>query len=82
MEETLPELKLFCIRTAYKTHKWEMMGDGLIEQDGEMMTPGEMLHRFTSDQSNPKVLRSDVCERLAIPNGIYSYTWVEQLRLI
>jgi hypothetical protein len=76
------EYILFSICTPWRqSHKWEVI-DGLVDFDGDMITPIEALERFLIEYSTFKVLRADISKRTDVPNIGYSYTWSEVERLI
>ena len=76
------EYILFSICTPHRqSHKWEVI-DGLVDFDGDMITPSEALERFLVEYSMFTVVRADVSRRRMIPNGVYAYTWDEIERLM
>jgi len=78
----MEEYILFSICTPHRqSHKWEVV-DGLVDFDGDMITPREALERFLVEHSMFMVLRADISRRRDIPNGEHSYTWDEIERLM
>ena len=77
----MEEYILFSICTTWRqSHKWEVVG-GLVDFDGDMITPNEALERFLVEYPMFKVLRADISKRIPVQNGVYSYTWIEIERL-
>lgn len=78
----MEEYILFSICTPWRqSHKWEVV-DGLVDFDGDMITPKEALERFLVEYPIFKVLRAGISRRRNIPNGEHSYTWDEIERLM
>ena len=79
----MEEYILFSICTPHRqSHKWEVNESGLVDFDGDMITPREALERFLVEYSMFTVWRADISRRRDIPNGEHSYTWDEIERLM
>jgi len=76
----MEELTLFSIHTPWRqSHKWDVGDDGLVDYEGERITPREALDRFREDYPMFRILRADVCKRLDEPSEITGrdYTWIQ-----
>jgi len=72
-------LTLLSICTPWRqSHKWEVGEDGLVDYNGQRVTPRYVVENFENDYPTFTMVRAEVMERIdnPDPNASRSYTWV------
>lgn len=84
--ERLPsgDITVLFIATRWRanSHKWVLNDDGLVDYDGELITPAELLDRYMEKYFMFDIVSANICKRTSNPEGPRPYRWVEVVKLI
>ena len=75
----MEELTTFFIYTAWiPSHKWNVDSNGLIDYNGNLVTPREVFENFETDYPMFRIIRAETCRRINNPDpeAERPYMWV------